>query len=85
MSREELATGLEVIKSYAERFDLRLGSKHEDSFRGVIRLSLEANVSIEGRQALRAQIVELSREFVEDLPASKDYQAQEEALLAGVS
>jgi len=75
MSREEAARGLEFIEACAKRFDLRIGSRAEDSFRGVIRLSFESNVAAEGRQVLRAEIVELSREFVEDLPATKELQA----------
>src|SRR5947207_634227 len=62
-----------------------VGSRHEDSFREVVRLSLEANVSIEGRQVLRSEIVELSREFVEDLPATKQYQAAVNNFLRSLS
>ena len=85
MSREEAARGLEFIEACAKRFDLRVGSRHEDSFRGVVRLSLEGNVAAEGRKVLRAQIVELSREFVEDLPASKEYQAAVNNFLRSLS
>ena len=75
MSIEQAAEGLRLVEECAKRSDLRIGSRAEDSFRGIVRLSFEANVDAGGRQLLRAQIVELSREFVEDLPATKEYQA----------
>jgi hypothetical protein len=74
MSKEEVSAGLEIIEASARKFNLHLGSRHVDWFRGSIRLSLEKSVSITGRQFLRTPVVEMSREFVEDLPAQKEYQ-----------
>jgi len=85
MSREQAAEGLKFIEESAKRFDLRIGSKAEDSFREVVRLSFEANVDEKGRQLLRGQIVELSREFVEDLPATKEYKAAVNNFLRSLS
>lgn len=85
MSREQAAEGLRFIEECAKRFGLRIGSRAEDSFRGVVRLSFEANVDARGRQLLRAQIVELSREFVEDLPATQKYQAAVNNFLRSLS
>jgi hypothetical protein len=85
MSREQAAEGLKFIEECAKRFDLRIGSRAEDSFREVFRLSFEANVDAKGRQVLRGQIVELSREFVEDLPATKEYKAAVNNFLRSLS
>jgi hypothetical protein len=85
MSREQAAEGLKFIEESAKRFDLRIGSRAEDSFREVFRLSFEANVDAKGRQLLRAQIVELSREFVEDLPETKEYKAAVNNFLRSLS
>ena len=85
MSREQAAEGLKFIEESAKGSDLRIGSKAEDSFREVFRLSFEANVDARGRQLLRAQIVEFSREFVEDLPATKEYKAAVNNFLRSLS
>jgi hypothetical protein len=43
-------------------------------FRGIVRLSFEKEVQAGSRAQLRAPTFEFSREFVEDLPAQKEYQ-----------
>jgi hypothetical protein len=43
-------------------------------FRGIVRLSFEKEVQGGSRSQFRAPTFEFSREFVEDLPARKEYQ-----------
>jgi len=64
-----------MIESAAEKAGLRLGSRAVDAFRGVVRLSFEKEVQTGSRAQLRAPAFEFSREFVEDLPAQKEYQS----------
>jgi hypothetical protein len=73
MSDEDVSKGLEFIEAAAKRFDLSLGSRHEDFSRGSIRLSLEKTVEVGGRRLLRSPVCELSREFVRDLPSESRY------------
>ncbi len=69
-----MTRGLEMIASAAEKVDLQLGSRAVDLFRGIVRLSFEKEVQSGSRSQFRAPTFEFSREFVEDLPAQKEYQ-----------
>jgi hypothetical protein len=73
MSSEEFSKGIEIIEGAARRFQLTLGSRYVDFSRGSVRLSLERSIELGGRSCLRAPVVELSREFVRDLPSEKRY------------
>lgn len=75
MSQEQMSRGLEMVGLAAEKVGLRLGSRAVDLFRGIVRLSFEKEVQTGSRTQLRAPTFEFSREFVEDLPAQKEYQA----------
>ena len=74
MSTDQMTRGLEMIASAAEKVDLHLGSRAVDLFRGIVRLSFEKEVQSGSRSQFRAPTFEFSREFVEDLPAQKEYQ-----------
>jgi hypothetical protein len=74
MSQEQMSRRIEMIGSAAEKTGLRLGSRAVDLFRGTVRLSFEKEVQTVSRTQLRAPTFEFNREFVEDLPAQKEYQ-----------
>jgi hypothetical protein len=74
MSSDQMTRGLEMIASLAEKVDLHLGSRAVDLFRGIVHLSFETEVQSGSRSQFRAPTFEFSREFVEDLPAQKEYQ-----------
>jgi len=74
MSREEFSQGVEIIASEARKTGLALGSRAIDAFRGIARLSFEKTVEERGKQQLRTPTFEFSREFIEDLPAQREYQ-----------
>jgi hypothetical protein len=73
MSQEEFSQGIEFIEVTAKRFDLSLGSRHEDFSRGSVRLSVEKSIELSGRRLFRTPVFELSRAFVRDLPGSSKY------------
>ena len=70
-----MSRGIEMIASAAEKVGLHLGSRAADLFRGIVRLSFEKEIQSGPRPQFRAPTFEFSREFVEDLPAQKQYQA----------
>jgi hypothetical protein len=74
MSSEQMTRGIEIIGSAAEKVGLHLGSRAVDLFRGMVRLSFEKEIESSSRSQLRAPTFEFNREFVEDLPAQKEYQ-----------
>ena len=76
MSNDQMTRGLEMIASAAEKVDLHLGSRAVDLFRGMVRISFEKEVQSGSRSQFRAPTFEFSREFVEDLPAQKEYQTR---------
>jgi hypothetical protein len=73
MSSEQFSNGLEIIAAEAKKNALVLGSRAVDTFRGIARLSFEKMVQLGGRQQLRTPTYEFSREFIEDLPAQREY------------
>jgi hypothetical protein len=73
MSSEQFSHGVEIIASEAKKNDLVLGSRAVDTFRGMARLSFEKKVLLGGRQQLRTPTYEFSLEFIEDLPAQREY------------
>jgi hypothetical protein len=75
MARDEISAGLEVIESTAKSLALSVGTQGIDTSRGVIRLSFERSCAATSRQQPRSLAFDLSREFVEDLPATKEYRA----------
>jgi hypothetical protein len=74
MSKEEISRGLDFIEASAKKCRLFLGSRHVDAFRGSVRVSLETSVELGDRQRWRTPTLDLSREFVSDLPSQKEYQ-----------
>jgi hypothetical protein len=85
MSRNEISAGLEIIKATAEKSSLVLGSRQIDSFRKSVRLSLGKTVQLGDSQPSPVSEVELSWEFVEDLPARKEYKAALAGFLQSLS
>ena len=85
MSAEEVSKGIEFIEATAKRFDLSLGSRHEDSSSRSIRLSLEKTIELGGRRLLRSPVIELSRSFVQDLPSAGKYRKALETFLHSLS
>jgi hypothetical protein len=75
MSREQFTHGVKIIADEARKNDLVLGSRAIDAFRGIARLSFEKTVELGGRQQLRTPTFEFSREFIEDLPATREHRA----------
>jgi hypothetical protein len=74
MSQEQMSRGIEMIESAAEKTGLRLGSRAPDLFRGGGSAIVRKRGHTGSRAQLRAPTFEFSREFVEDLPAQKEYQ-----------
>jgi hypothetical protein len=97
MSAEEFSRGIELIEATARRFGLSPGSRHVDSSRhvdflrqeafsrGSVRLSLEKTVDLGGQPRLRTPAMEVSRQFVEDLPATGNYKDGLEKYLESLS
>lgn len=85
MSEEQVSKGLEFIEATAKRFDLSLGSRHEDFSSRSIRLSLEKTIELGGRRLLRSPVIELSRSFVQDLPSESKYKKALETFLHSLS
>jgi len=85
MSAEEVSKGIEFIEATAKRFDLSLGSRHEDFSNRSIRLSLEKTIELGARRLLRSPVVELSRSFVQDLPSERKYKKALETFLHSLS
>lgn len=85
MSAEEVSKGIEFIEATAKRFDLSLGSRHEDFSSRSIRLSLEKTIELGGRRLLRSPVFELSRSFVQDLPSESKYKKALETFLHSLS
>jgi hypothetical protein len=71
MSSDQMARGLEMIASAAEKVDLHRGSRAVDLFRGIVRVSFEKEVQSGSRSQFRAPTFELSREFVEDFACTE--------------
>lgn len=84
MPREEMSAGIELIQTAARDCALSVGTDRVDHFRAVVRLSFElSNRAIWlGSQAIS---YDFSREFVDDLPATKEHKAALKHFLRSLS
>jgi TIR domain len=71
---DELSTGIELIHAVATEFALSVRTDRVDQFRGVLRLSFELSKPAIPH-ASQAISYDFTREFVDDLPGTKEHKA----------
>jgi hypothetical protein len=74
MSRDELSAGFDFLQITAKSFDLAVEQKNWEPSRGVLHVAF-GRTDVTSSQRQIPITFGLSREFLEDLPATKEYKA----------
>ena len=84
MQPDEHSTGIELIQAVAREFALSVRTDRMDRFRSVIRLSFELSKPAISHES-QAISYDFSREFVDDLPGTKEHKTALSHFLSSLS